>query len=159
MICGAVLRVTLEVSEERKIANARFKAAGCSYLVAACSVLTDEVTGKSTAEAAAAARSTNNSVLSDIPFTNQHCLDLGRKAILNAIISYSDSVRAEWRGEDALICTCFGISEDQIERAIEEKQLRTVGEVTTTTKAGGGCGSCYKLIEDILDTTRAREIE
>jgi NifU-like protein len=159
LICGAVVQVTLGVDEEKKITSARFKAAGCTYLIGICSVLTEAVTGKSSADAAAVLRSIDHPFLSDIPSTNHHCLELALNTILSAIRNYSDSVRAEWHGEDALICSCFGISEQRIEQAIDSENFRTVADVTQVTNAGRGCGSCYNLIEDILDNYRARELK
>ncbi len=151
-VCGAVVRVTLKVDGERRIVDAKFKAAGCSFLVAANSVLTSAVLSKTTAEAAVLAQSPSvldqlGSALAD----KQHCGGLAREAMLSAIRNYSDAARAEWSADDALICSCFGISEERIETEIQRGQLRTVAEVTQVCQAGAGCGSCYKLIEDILD--------
>ncbi len=151
-VCGAVVRVTLKVDGDRRIVAAKFKAAGCSFLVAANSILTSAVLSKTTAEAAVLVQSPAvldqlGSALAD----KQHCGSLAREAMLNAIRNYSDAARAEWAADDALICTCFGISEQRIENEILSGELRTVAEVTQVCKAGAGCGSCYKLIEDILD--------
>src|SRR5215510_7545802 len=54
--CGGVLRISIEVDESQSISDIKFKAAGCSTLVAAASSLTEMVKGKTTAEAAALAR-------------------------------------------------------------------------------------------------------
>ena len=54
--CGATLKISLAVAESQEISAAKFKCAGCSYLVAACSILTDLVKGKTTGEAAALLR-------------------------------------------------------------------------------------------------------
>lgn len=149
LTCGAVLRVTLQVDDERKITDAKFKAAGCSFLIAAASLITTAVLGKTTAEAALTAQSPFEE--SAPTADKEHCATLARDALLNAIRNYSDCARADWAAEDALICTCFGISEQRIENEIQLGELRTVAEVTLACKAGAGCGSCYKLIEDILD--------
>ncbi len=70
---------------------------------------------------------------------------------MSAIRHYSDSVRDEWSGDEALICTCFGVSERTIEQQIQTGGLRTISEITKACNAGAGCRSCYSLIEDILD--------
>ncbi len=75
---------------------------------------------------------------------------LACEALVSAIRNYSDSARDEWEGDEALICTCFCVSERTIEREIQENGLRTIAEVTAACAAGGGCRSCYPLIEDIL---------
>ena len=80
----------------------------------------------------------------------EHCVALACEATLAAISNYSDSARQEWIGDDALICSCFGVSEQTIEIAIRRQGLRTIEAVTSVCKAGGGCRSCYPLIQDIL---------
>jgi len=57
----------------------------------------------------------------------------------------------EFTGEKALICTCFSVSEDTIENLVKENSLETVEEVTDACNAGGGCGSCQPLVQEIID--------
>ena len=64
----------------------------------------------------------------------------------------------EFIGEKALICTCFGVSEETIENLVFEESLATVEEVTDACNAGGGCGSCQPLIQEIIDAIRREEI-
>jgi NifU-like protein len=141
LACGALVRITLRINADRDITDARFKAIGCRLLVASASLLTEEIKGKTTAEAAQIARSES---------PNQ-CAAVCRDALLLAITTYSDAMREEWIGEEALICTCFGVSESAIEREIRSGPLRTIEEVTGACKAGAGCRSCYPLIQEILD--------
>jgi NifU-like protein len=68
-----------------------------------------------------------------------------------AIREYSDAIRDNWEGDQALICTCFGVSDKRIEQEIHQNHLTTVAEVTRACNAGAGCRSCCPLIEDILD--------
>jgi NifU-like protein len=153
MTCGATVRVSLGIDESRRITEARFKAAGCSFLVAAASFLTEEIKGELSGEVAALVQQPANTIsqaLGAIPAEKKHCVALVCEALLAAITSYSDSVRDEWQGDEALICTCFCVSERTIESAIEAGGLRTIAEVTKACNAGGGCRSCYSLIEDML---------
>lgn len=153
--CGATLRVSLSVDESQRITDAKFKSAGCSYLVAASSLLTEQVRGKTTAEAAVLGQFPKKSVIekfSSWPVERDHCAALACEAIVAAVKQYSDSVREAWTGDEALICTCFGVSERTIENEIQAAGLRTIAEVTRACNAGGGCRSCYSLIEDILGT-------
>ena len=53
--------------------------------------------------------------------------------------------------EDAKLCTCYNVSENEVRRVIAENSLTTVEEVTNFTKAGGGCGRCKPKIQAILD--------
>ena len=151
--CGAVLRISLHLDESQRIAQAKFKAAGCSVLVAAASLLIDQVIGKTSGEAAAVAQHLESleEQLGDLPAGRNECALLACEALISAIRNYSDAARDEWEGDEALICTCFCVSERTIEREIQEKRLRTIAEVTAACSAGGGCRSCYPLIEDILE--------
>ncbi len=153
--CGATLRVSLSVDESQRITDAKFKSAGCSYLVAASSLLTERVKGKTTAKAAVLGQSPQKSVIEQLggwPVDRDHCAALACEALISAVKQYSDSVRDEWTGEEALICTCFGVSERTIENEIKAAGLHTIAEVTRACNAGAGCRSCYSLIEDILET-------
>jgi len=149
VICGAHVRFSVRVDERQVVSQAKFKAAGCSVLVASASLLTERVTGKSTAEAATA--DVDDSFDSLEP-GREHCSKLACDALLAAIREYSDAARDDWAGDEALICTCFFVSERTIEREIASRELRTVAEVTRACNAGGGCGSCHQLIQEILDT-------
>ena len=138
--CGAHVRFSIQVDEAQRVSQARFRAAGCEVLIATASNLTEQITGLATAEAA---------VISTEP---SPCAILARDALLDAIRDYSNAARDDWAGDEALICTCFFVSERTIEREIQTRGLTTVAEVTKACNAGGGCGSCHQLIQEILET-------
>lgn len=50
-----------------------------------------------------------------------------------------------------IICHCFDVSREDIEKAIHEQKLKTVEEVGEATNAGTGCGGCQEEIQAILD--------
>jgi NifU-like protein len=151
--CGATLRISLHIDELQRITEAKFRAAGCSILVASASLLTDEVIGKTTGEAASLGQRAEilQEKLGALPAERSECPALACGALVAAIRNYSDLARDEWEGDEALICTCFCVSERTIEREIQTKKLRTIAEVTASCNAGAGCRSCYSLIEDILE--------
>ncbi len=151
--CGAVARVSLHIDEAQHIVDAKFKVAGCTVLVAALSGLTERVKNKTTAEAAVLAEDleTMERELGPEAADRGDCVLLASEALLDAIRAYSDSARDHWEGDDALICTCFGVSERTIENEIQTKNLGSIAEVTRACNAGAGCRSCYSLIEDILE--------
>lgn len=120
------------------MSQARFRAVGCNVLIAAASMLTEQVMGLTTAEAATIGSEATS------------CAALSRDALLDAIREYSNAARDDWAGDEALICTCFFVSERTIEREIQTRGLTTVAEVTRACNAGGGCGSCHQLIQEIL---------
>ena len=142
--CGAVARVSLQVDEAQHIVDAKFRVAGCTVLVASLSVLTEQVKTKTTAEAAALAEDleTIERRLGREAVDRGECVLLASEALLEAIRAYSDSARDHWDGDDALICTCFGVSERTIESEVQIKKLSTIAEVTQACNAGAGCRSC-----------------
>jgi bacterioferritin-associated ferredoxin len=48
------------------------------------------------------------------------------------------------------VCVCLAISQSEVEEAIHTGAT-TVGEVTRTCKAGGDCGACHGMIEQMID--------
>lgn len=149
LTCGAHVRFSIQVDEEQVVSQAKFKAVGCNVLVASASLLTDQVIGATTAQAATADLGKE---LVGLEPQNAHCPQLACDALLAAIREYSDAARGEWIGDEALICTCFFVSERTIENEIAAHGLTSVAEVTRVCNAGGGCGSCHQLIQEILDS-------
>lgn len=146
LICGAHVRFSIQVEEGHAISQARFRAAGCSDLVASASLLTEQVVGLTTAEAAAIGQ--EGAALDGV---DPRCVALACEALLDAIRDFSNAARDDWAGDEALICTCFFVSERTIEQEIQAKGLTTVAEVTNACNAGAGCGSCHQLIAEILN--------
>jgi len=151
--CGAHVRFSIQVDEAHAVSQARFRAAGCEVLVATASVLTEQVTGLSTADAAVVGQKPAELIeqLGVEPGSAQ-CVEMACEALLDAIRDYSNAAREDWLGDEALICTCFFVSERTIEREIQKHGLTTVAEVTRACNAGAGCGSCHQLIQEILAT-------
>jgi NifU-like protein len=156
--CGASVQISLHIDELQKITDAKFKAAGCSVLVASASLLTDQIIGKTTGQAASLGQSvdTLRAQFGNLPAERNECPALACEALISAIQGYSDTARDEWEGDEALICTCFCVSERTIEQEIQAAGLKTIAEVTAACNAGAGCRSCYPLIEDILDEVNGK---
>lgn len=159
LACGAVLRFTLQIEiETKEIRQAKFQANGCGFLIAAADVLASEITSKNLREFHGADKSVLETKierkLDEFPAERKHCLELCLEALNNAFTDFRRFQIEEFAGEKALVCTCFGVSEETIENLIEKKSLRTIEEVTDACSAGGGCGSCQFLIQEILDTRR-----
>ncbi len=150
LTCGAHVRFSIQVDANHTVSQARFRAAGCNVLVAAASLLTEEVQGLNTVDAAALAQ--EPSAIAE-RLGDERCVSLACDALVDAIRAFSDAARDDWAGDEALICTCFFVSERTIESKIRTGGLTTVAEVTEACNAGGGCGSCQPLIEEIIATS------
>ena len=149
--CGAHVRFSIQVDEAQTVSHARFRAAGCNVLVASASLLTEQVTGLSTAEAAAIGQNPRG-LCEQLGVENESCVGLACQALVDAVREFSNAARDDWAGDEALICTCFFVSERTIEREVQTRRLTTVAEVTRVCNAGGGCGSCHPLIQEILES-------
>jgi len=156
-VCGAVLRFTLRIDPDTKeIREARFKTDGCGFLIGAAEVLAEKITGRCLTELhrfdRRALESEIEGEIGKFPEHRQHCLELVTECLQNALADFRALQIEEFTGEKALICTCFGVSEETIENLIEKELFSTVEDVTDACRAGGGCGSCQPLIQEIIDT-------
>ncbi len=53
------------------------------------------------------------------------------------------------------VCSCQGVSQGEIEHAIRDRDLTTVEQVATATRASTGCGGCRADVAAILARVRA----
>lgn len=155
-VCGAALRFSLRIEKDTKeIVEAKFKTNGCGYLIASADVLAEQIAGKKLNELHGLDKSVLQaqieSKLDEFPENRKHCLELCLETLQLAFADFRNSQIEEFTGEKALICTCFGVSEETIESLIKRKSLETIEDVTNSCNAGGGCGSCQSLIQEILD--------
>jgi nitrogen fixation protein NifU and related proteins len=74
-VCGDVMRIAMQI-ESGKIAEARFKAQGCVAAIAAGSVLTELVRGKTPAEAKAITAREISEALGGLPPASFHAAQL-----------------------------------------------------------------------------------
>ncbi len=150
LACGDALKLTFKLDDKGVIKDARFKTFGCASAIASSSVLTEMIKGLTLEQAA---RITNKEIadqLGGLPEQKMHCSVMGMEALEAAIAHYRGSARAPEHAEGRIVCTCFGVTDKEIQRVILENDLTTVEEVTNYCKAGGGCGGCKGEIEHIL---------
>lgn len=151
LACGDALKLTLKINKEDIITEAKFKTFGCASAIASSSVLTEMVIGMSVDEAAKITNEDIASALGGLPKEKMHCSVMGREALEAAIADYRGLVLPMAQGE--IVCECFGVTDIEIIRAINESSLRSVEEITNFTKAGGGCGKCEDKLREILQNT------
>ncbi|MBD3420904.1 MAG: Fe-S cluster assembly protein NifU [Chitinivibrionales bacterium] len=150
--CGDALKLTFKLDENRNITDIKFKTYGCGSAIASASMLTELVRGKSLEEAKAITNKHIAEALGGLPKEKMHCSVMGQEALEAAIKFYESGGKQPQtaKKEGTIVCTCFGVTDKEIEKAIRENKLTTVDEVTNYSKAGGGCGGCIPDIEELI---------
>ena len=151
LACGDALKLTFKLDKNGKIKDAKFKTFGCASAIATSSVLTEMIKGLTIDEAAKVTNKDIADYLGGLPEQKMHCSVMGREALEAAIEDYRGGGKEKHELEGNIVCTCFGVTEKEIERVIIENNLRTVEEVTNYCKAGGGCGGCKGEIEKMIE--------
>jgi NifU-like protein len=157
LACGDALKLTLKVDENEIITDAKFKTFGCASAIASSSVLTELVKGMSLADAANVSNEDIADALGGLPKEKMHCSVMGREALEAAIANYRGITLPMAEGE--VVCECFGVTDLEVKRAIQESNLQTVEEITNFTKAGGGCGKCHDRLEELIHEVRKDAVQ
>ncbi|MGB8225428.1 MAG: Fe-S cluster assembly protein NifU [Sedimentisphaerales bacterium] len=158
LACGDMLKLTFKLGKDGRIADVKFKTFGCASAIASASIMTEMVKGLTLEEAE---KITNKDIvdkLGGLPEQKMHCSVMGMEALQAAIANYrGGKARAGKITEGKIVCTCFGITDKEIEKVILENDLDSVEQVTNYCKAGGGCGSCRGEIQQIIEKIRGKK--
>ena len=166
LACGDSLKIYLKISNGI-VTDAKFQTFGCGSAVASSSILTEMIIGKTVEEVKKITNKDIADQLGGLPPEKIHCSVMGYEALEDALKNWDNYTDLDdLRNEEALnktsekiVCTCFGITENVIWDAIKINGLKTVEEVTNYTKAGGACGRCKSVIQDMIDTYYKKEKE
>ena len=148
LACGDALKLTFKLDKEQRISDARFQTFGCASAIASSSALTEMIKGLTLDEAAKVTNDDIAQYLGGLPKEKMHCSVMGRDALEKAIAHYQGQVVPKKEGE--IVCECFGVTDLEIKRAVQESHLKTIEDVTDYVKAGGGCGNCHDRIGEII---------
>jgi NifU-like protein len=159
LACGDALRLTFKLDENGRIKDAKFKTFGCASAIATSSVLTEMIKGKMLDEAAKVTNKDIADYLGGLPEQKMHCSVMGREALEAAIENYRTGGKKKHELQGNVICTCFGVTDREIERVIRENDLTTVEQVTNYCKAGGGCGGCKGEIGKIVEKVQGEKVK
>lgn len=157
--CGDALRLSFKLDNEGKVEDIKFKTFGCGSAIASASVLTEMCKGKTLEEVKKISNKDIADALGGLPREKMHCSVMGQEALEAAITFYETGGRKTTppEKEGRVVCTCFNITEKEIEHAIVENNLTTLEDVTNFTKAGGACGGCHGEIRKIIDRITGKE--
>ncbi|MHC4538080.1 MAG: Fe-S cluster assembly protein NifU [Planctomycetota bacterium] len=159
LACGDALKLTFKLDKDGRIEDAKFKTFGCASAIATSSVLTELIKGLTLDEAMKVTNKDIADYLGGLPEQKMHCSVMGREALEAAIENFQGGGQKKHEIEGNVVCTCFGVTDKEIERVIRENNLTTVEEVTNYCKAGGGCGGCQSEIEKMIEKIQPEEIK
>jgi NifU-like protein len=150
LACGDALKLMFKLDESWRIKDVKFQTFGCASAIASSSALTELIKGKTLQEAQKITNQDIANFLGGLPEQKMHCSVMGKDALLAAIDNYKKGTKVGEKVDVNLVCNCFGVTRQEIERAVHENNLTTVEEVTNYTKAGGGCQTCHDDIREII---------
>lgn len=155
--CGSVVRFSVRFDDNTGgISGVRFNSNGCSYMVASAEALCSRLSGQNVESLGGLGGDHLTKLLTaelgDITDDRRHCAATCVTAVKNAFADRRERRAASTPAESTLICSCFGVSEAEIRGVIERIDADSVADVTAACNAGGGCGSCQMLIQDLIDT-------
>jgi len=160
LACGDALKLTFKLDKDGRIADVKFKTFGCASAIASSSVLTELIKGKTLEEAMKVTNRDIAEYLGGLPEQKMHCSVMGQEALEAAIANYrGQTVTGHDHEHGRIVCTCFGVTDKEIERVIRENDLTTVEQVTNYCKAGGGCGGCHGEIEKIIQAVQGQKVK
>jgi NifU-like protein len=156
-VCGCYVSFSLTTDQTKT--SASFSSNGCGYMVAIADILAEIVTEKDVSELHGLDR---GELIAEVvreigalPAAREHCAEVCFEALRSTFVALRERRVEEFRGEEALICTCFGVSERVIEKFVSLNRDVGVEMVANACRAGSGCGSCRMLIQEIIDSREA----
>lgn len=156
--CGSFVRFYLEIDAETKlIRETRYQTDGCGFAIAAGEALAEKIDGQKLTDLHGLNKSeffeAIERELGAFPLARKHCAEICFDALQSALNDFRAFQLEEFAGEKALICTCFGVSEEAIEQIIAAGAADSVEAVGDVCHAGTGCGSCRFLIQELIDVS------
>ena len=88
--CGDIMRIYLDIDENRVIRDCKFKTFGCGAAVATSSMATELVIGKTIEEAMKVTNKAVMEALDGLPPVKVHCSLLAEEAIHSALWDYAE---------------------------------------------------------------------
>lgn len=154
--CGSFVRFSLEIDIETSvITDISFQSNGCGYIVVTANLLSESLLARSLTELHGLSDTelseTIPKVIGPIPASRTECLNVCFQALRSALADFRRLKINEFSGEKALICTCFGVTEERIEAVIKETNAISIDDVAEVCNAGRGCGSCRMMIEEMIE--------
>ena len=154
--CGSFVRISLAIDVvSSAITDVGFASNGCGFMAAAADLVAEKLIGRHLRDLHGLAntellRSLANA-LGEFSLERNECFEACFYALRAALADFRASRIEEFSGEKALICTCFGVTEERIDEILRDGSIESVDDVSAVCNAGLGCGSCRMMIEEMID--------
>jgi len=160
-VCGCFADASVYVERDAEVVeNIRFATNGCGYMAAAGRALESSLNGRALADlnglSDADLTQTIASELGEFPRERRQCAAVVIEALKAAFAKLRKARASEFVGDSPLICTCFGVSEDDLTAAINEAKATEFDDLRRATRAGRGCGACRMLIDELIERPKIR---
>lgn len=150
IIAGDALRFYILLDAGR-ITQARFQVFNCQGQIAPTSALTELAIGRTPAEARALDHRALAAHLGGLGIDHLPPQLWGAEALRACLDALENRTPRYDEEREALLCRCFGITEQSVRQAIALNDLKTINAVVEATTAGSGCGSCQTDIRRLID--------
>ncbi len=159
LACGDALTLMFKLDGQGRIDDVKFRTFGCASAIASSSILTKMIKGMTLEEASKVTNKDIVAKLGGLPDQKMHCSVMGQEALEAAIADYytRKGGMAPTTQMGNIVCTCFGVTDEEIRKVVHENDLTTVEEVTNFCKAGGGCGGCKKRIAELVEEVQGQK--
>lgn len=159
LACGDALTLMFKLDRDGRIADVKFQTFGCASAIASSSILTEMIKGMTLEEAAKVTNKDIVDKLGGLPDQKMHCSVMGQEALEAAIQDYykRKGGQAPKIQKGNIVCTCFGVTDEEIRKVVHENDLTTVEQVTNFCKAGGGCGGCHERIAELVEEVQGQK--
>ena len=159
LACGDALKLMFKLDKDGRIKDVKFQTFGCASAIASSSILTEMIKGMTLEEAANVTNKDIVEKLGGLPDQKMHCSVMGQEALEAAIADYYSRKggTAPQSQKGNIVCTCFGVTDEDIRKVVHENDLTTVEEVTNFCKAGGGCGGCRERIAELVEEVQGQK--
>lgn len=146
--CGCLVVIAIDVDDDGTIRDVACRSNGCGYIFAAAEKLRDRVLERNTSEVRD--RLDTETSRPERP----ECIRVVREAFDACLDTVRASRLDSYDGDSPLICSCFGVAEDDIFDALNAGTIATVEQLSEATRAGSGCGACRMVLTELLESTR-----
>ncbi len=159
LACGDAMTLMFKLDGQGRIDDVKFRTFGCASAIASSSILTKMIKGMTLEEASKVTNKDIVAKLGGLPDQKMHCSVMGQEALEAAIADYytRKGGMAPTTQMGNIVCTCFGVTDEEIRKVVHENDLTTVDEVTNFCKAGGGCGGCKKRIAELVEEVQGQK--